>query len=178
LRNKPRQYVASLITLLVCSLVFACDSDDGGPDDLGVSDGTIDSAAPDSTGLDSAAPDSTGLDSAAPDSTGLDSAAPDSTGLDSTAPDSTAPDSTGLDSAAPDSTAPDSTGPSCTPEGQSHPVVPGAPPCCSGLQEISCDAPDSSGQCQPCSGALYCTKCGDGTCGPGENKCRCPADCS
>ncbi len=67
---------------------------------------------------------------------------------------------------------------SCTPEGDSHAVVPGAPDCCHGLVEVGCSEPDpNTGVCMGCAGATYCTACGDGICGLGENKCRCPADC-
>jgi len=66
----------------------------------------------------------------------------------------------------------------CTPEGESYAVVPEAKPCCEGLTVIGCDKPDASGNCPPaCAGASYCTKCGDGICGKGENKCNCPQDC-
>ncbi len=67
--------------------------------------------------------------------------------------------------------------PACTAEGDSH-VVPGALPCCTGLVDVGCDAPDSGGtSCVDCTGASYCTDCGDGICGLGENECRCPFDC-
>ena len=67
---------------------------------------------------------------------------------------------------------------SCTAEGESHAVVPDAPECCSGLVSVGCDEVDpATGQCAPCGGATYCTACGDGDCGPGENECRCPEDC-
>ena len=67
----------------------------------------------------------------------------------------------------------------CTPEGESHAVVPDAPECCTGLESVGCDAVDpDTGQCVPCQGATYCTECGDGDCGDGENKCRCPEDCN
>ena len=72
----------------------------------------------------------------------------------------------------------DCTNPTCTPEGQSHAVVPGALPCCAGLTDVGCDTYDAgAGQCVLCAGASYCTACGDGVCGLGENQCRCPADC-
>jgi len=54
-------------------------------------------------------------------------------------------------------------------------------PCCSGLVRISNDFPDlRTGECTGGTddGTMYCTKCGDGVCGPGENKCNCPKDCS
>lgn len=65
----------------------------------------------------------------------------------------------------------------CVPEGGSVPVVPNAPDCCPGLSKIGCEAPDQSGQCTPCVGASFCTYCGDGDCGLGENRCNCPSDC-
>jgi len=69
--------------------------------------------------------------------------------------------------------------PTCAKEGESVPVVPGAPSCCAGLAQISCDRPDSSGNCQyGCAGGSICANCGNGVCGEGENKCNCPKDCS
>ncbi len=68
-------------------------------------------------------------------------------------------------------------GPGCVPEGESAPVVPGAPECCKGLAKIPCDKPDADGNCQLCTGASVCAACGDGTCGKGENQCNCPKDC-
>lgn len=66
----------------------------------------------------------------------------------------------------------------CTPEGGSYVVYPGALPCCPGLAPVSCDKPDSNGNCnEGCVGTSVCTKCGDGTCGKGENRCNCPSDC-
>jgi len=66
----------------------------------------------------------------------------------------------------------------CIPEGESGPVIPDGPECCEGLTAISCDQPDQYGECsEPCSGAFYCTYCGNGICGLGENKCNCPEDC-
>ncbi len=65
----------------------------------------------------------------------------------------------------------------CVGEGGSVPVVPGAPECCPGLVKVPCDKPDEQGECQMCAGASFCTYCGDGECGKGENKCNCPSDC-
>jgi hypothetical protein len=60
--------------------------------------------------------------------------------------------------------------------------------CCQGLQQIEywfpADADGGGGEpglpinCSsgPVS-AVRCTKCGDGSCGPGENRCNCPMDC-
>lgn len=68
--------------------------------------------------------------------------------------------------------------PACVEEGQSHAVIPDAPPCCEGLKKIGCDRPDEEGACPlGCLGAFVCARCGDGDCGPGENYCNCPADC-
>ncbi len=47
--------------------------------------------------------------------------------------------------------------------------------CCSGLKQIPCVKPNEKGECMEC-GGFYCAKCGDGVCGPGENKCNC-VDC-
>ncbi len=67
----------------------------------------------------------------------------------------------------------------CAGEGESVPVVPGAPECCEGLTKIGCEKPDNNGICptEPCVGASICAKCGNGVCGHGENKCNCPKDC-
>jgi hypothetical protein len=41
--------------------------------------------------------------------------------------------------------------------------------CCEGLvRKQVCDAPPS---------VIVCTRCGNGTCGPGEDTCNCPVDC-
>ena len=56
--------------------------------------------------------------------------------------------------------------------------MPGGPECCEGLDRVPCDSPGSDGTCMECDGAAFCVACGDGTCGPGENICRCPEDCS
>ncbi|MFC2162948.1 hypothetical protein ACFLRF_04645 [Candidatus Altiarchaeota archaeon] len=65
----------------------------------------------------------------------------------------------------------------CVAEGGSKPLVPGAPLCCPGLTGIGCDSPGAGGECDPCTGAIICTYCGNGDCGAGENICNCPADC-
>ncbi|TFG35950.1 MAG: VWA domain-containing protein, partial [Parcubacteria group bacterium] len=65
----------------------------------------------------------------------------------------------------------------CILEGESGAVVPDGPSCCEGLTQIGCDAP-VLGECsEECTGAFYCTMCGNGICGAGENKCNCPEDC-
>ena len=68
----------------------------------------------------------------------------------------------------------------CIKEGESKAIYPDAPACCEGLKEIGCDKPDSeTGECKEgCAGASFCTNCGDGVCGAGENKCNCPSDCT
>ncbi len=66
----------------------------------------------------------------------------------------------------------------CIGEGQSVGIYPGAAMCCSGLSLISCSSPGVGGACSPCVGASICANCGNGVCGPGENKCNCPQDCS
>jgi len=48
--------------------------------------------------------------------------------------------------------------------------------CCSGLNEIKLDF-ENNGTCQKIMDGFICTKCGDGVCGTGENKCNCPQDC-
>lgn len=65
----------------------------------------------------------------------------------------------------------------CTEEGQTMPVVPGYH-CCPGLVVINPVQPNTEGNCpSPMIGVSVCTKCGNGICGLGENKCNCPADC-
>jgi len=66
----------------------------------------------------------------------------------------------------------------CIPEGGSGAVIPGSS-CCLGLDPIGTEEPDQSGTCPtvPPVGAFYCTMCGNGICGLGENKCNCPQDC-
>ena len=58
--------------------------------------------------------------------------------------------------------------------------------CCAGLTRIEDHFPTEAGAGRPdlpagCAGgppgSKRCTKCGDGTCGPGENRCNCPDDC-
>ena len=69
----------------------------------------------------------------------------------------------------------------CVEEGGSYTIGPNAAQkCCKGLTSIGCDRPDGNGNCptpETCTGATFCTKCGNGQCGPGENKCNCPQDC-
>ncbi|MDP7081282.1 MAG: Kazal-type serine protease inhibitor domain-containing protein [Candidatus Undinarchaeales archaeon] len=67
-------------------------------------------------------------------------------------------------------------GPSCTPEGEMN--LFGKPPCCDGLTGIDNAFPVGDDCLATDNGAGYCTKCGDGTCGPGENRCNCERDCS
>jgi len=63
----------------------------------------------------------------------------------------------------------------CTKEGQKNYF--GKPPCCSGLVQIT-NSQQSGDLCVAVpDGSGFCTKCGDGICGPGENKCNCPKDC-
>ena len=68
----------------------------------------------------------------------------------------------------------------CVPDGGRRAVHPDALPCCPGLVSIGCDRPsaETGGMCRRgCVGASYCTACGDGACGDGENDCNCPQDC-
>ncbi len=159
----------------LCAALVSCDDDDGGAGDAAPGDATVtvdgahgDAAvAADAAALDSAAP----MDSAAP----VDSATP----MDSaTPPDSAIPMDLGPppDSATPDGAVADAG--ACAPEGSSVPVIPEALPCCDGLAPVGCEAPREDGTCPGgCEGAVYCARCGNGECGPGENVCNCPADC-
>jgi len=67
----------------------------------------------------------------------------------------------------------------CIPEGGSGAVIPDGPSCCAGLTQIGCSQPIAPqfGGCSDCVGAFFCTMCGNGICGLGENKCNCPQDC-
>ena len=52
--------------------------------------------------------------------------------------------------------------------------------CCDGLVQIDyATRPNTNGVCTSVHGWLgsTCTRCGDGICGSGENKCNCPHDC-
>jgi hypothetical protein len=52
--------------------------------------------------------------------------------------------------------------------------------CCKGLSGISTAAPNDAGACtEPfhLDPTHVCAICGNGTCGPGENRCNCPQDC-
>ena len=71
------------------------------------------------------------------------------------------------------------TAPQCIQEGESGAVIPDGPQCCQGLNQIGCSQPiqEQFGGCSDCVGAFYCTMCGNGTCGLGENKCNCSEDC-
>jgi hypothetical protein len=56
--------------------------------------------------------------------------------------------------------------------------------CCRGLTVVPWSVPvvEPRGDGGDCSlvdeYAFVCVQCGDGRCGPGENRCNCPADCS
>lgn len=67
-------------------------------------------------------------------------------------------------------------GPSCTPEGGMNFF--GKPPCCEGLEKIDNAFPEGEHCLATDNGAGYCAKCGNGVCGPGENKCNCREDCA
>lgn len=68
----------------------------------------------------------------------------------------------------------------CTAEGQSLEAKDICSVCCSGLTRVESSAPGGDGgACVPTDfpSVFRCTACGDGTCGLGENRCNCPADC-
>ena len=80
-------------------------------------------------------------------------------------------------------------GSTCVTEGNTTGISPSAAKCCSGLTAnsvfaVCSDATQSSTGLSsapikiPSYGVSVCTKCGDGICGPGENKCNCPTDCN
>jgi hypothetical protein len=124
----------------------------------------------DPTPMDGGRLDAGRADASTTDAGGDDSGRPGDAGQDAAADDAAADDAAADDAAANDAG-------ECTPEGESHAVVPSAPPCCPGLTPVGCSAPTSDGSCDGCVGATFCTYCGDGTCGAAENPCRCPDDC-
>lgn len=64
----------------------------------------------------------------------------------------------------------------CVPEGSGYLDGPGLK-CCDGLVAVSqCEFAGDYCACLPCI-CYTCTKCGDGSCGPGENPCNCLEDC-
>jgi len=65
---------------------------------------------------------------------------------------------------------------SCIEEGQPGTIA-NSPDCCANLTKISCGAPNASNICTSCTDSFFCTNCGNGICGTGENKCNCPQDC-
>ncbi len=66
----------------------------------------------------------------------------------------------------------------CVFEGEMEAIGPDQRECCQGLVAIGCDEPNLNGSCYGgCDEFFYCTYCGNGLCGPGENKCNCPQDC-
>jgi hypothetical protein len=59
--------------------------------------------------------------------------------------------------------------------------------CCDGLtqmepmietDEVFKDYPPGCGPAKAPPSIVVCVACGDGKCGPGENRCVCPADCA
>ena len=50
--------------------------------------------------------------------------------------------------------------------------------CCPGLTAVPDCFDEGSGCICPGCPCMICTECGDGSCGPFENKCNCPEDCS
>ena len=69
----------------------------------------------------------------------------------------------------------------CLGEGQTFEGKSRCAICCPGLVERSTYVFDTrdGGMCIPEAtvSTLICISCGDGKCGPGENRCRCPEDC-
>ena len=125
---------------------------------------------------DDSSPTDAGHDSSIADTGVADTGVVDS-GSDSSTPDA-GPADASTDAAPSDASLPD--GAACVTEGNTAIVTPTSPSCCPDLTAISCSVPDDAGVCPvgPCTGASYCTHCGDGSCGLGENLCNCPADCA
>jgi len=69
--------------------------------------------------------------------------------------------------------------PDCIPEGETGPVIPDAPSCCPGLEQISVATWDpDAGICGMSMGVFLCSNCGNGLCESGwENPCNCEEDC-
>jgi len=68
-------------------------------------------------------------------------------------------------------------GPACRGEGQD---IEGkdAGRCCAGLAAIAESRPEG-GECRAAPPSVQvCARCGDGVCGPGENRCNCAEDCA
>lgn len=63
----------------------------------------------------------------------------------------------------------------CIEEGETAAVYPGNE-CCEGLEAASTTTPEQN--CEILVGAFVCINCGNGECGPGENECNCPEDCT
>lgn len=70
----------------------------------------------------------------------------------------------------------------CKVEGEGYDLKAGVEgPCCDGLTAANTTlAPDTDGACveEDLNPAKVCLACGDGTCGPDENACNCPLDCT
>jgi len=71
---------------------------------------------------------------------------------------------------------------SCREEGEEYEGKVICAHCCQGLERVaSAEVISTDGAPPECSYAppslLRCVRCGDGTCGVGENACNCPADC-
>jgi hypothetical protein len=49
--------------------------------------------------------------------------------------------------------------------------------CCQGLTRLEATEPTATGCSEVPPDLFICTRCGDGHCGPGENRCNCPDDC-
>jgi hypothetical protein len=66
----------------------------------------------------------------------------------------------------------------CVEAGGTVPVVPDAPECCAGLDQLPNAVMDpATGTCQVLLGASVCTDCGNGKCEAWENACICEKDC-
>ena len=175
--------------------LLACPSDSsdstGATDTVVAHDTVVDTASPDvpvvadAAVADVSTPDAPPVDTETPDVQAPDLALVDGSSDDLGTPDASAadvaPDTLPMDTFVTDVGVTDvgvtDVG-ECVAEGGFVPVVPNAPECCDGLAAIGCDGLDGDGMCtEPCVGASICAKCGDDTCGPGENKCNCPADC-
>ncbi|MEZ4232377.1 MAG: hypothetical protein R3B89_24580 [Polyangiaceae bacterium] len=63
----------------------------------------------------------------------------------------------------------------CVAEGHQRSAKTFDPPCCEGLVQISLTLDAES--CSSAPDASVCARCGNGTCGAGEDTCNCRADC-
>ncbi len=65
----------------------------------------------------------------------------------------------------------------CLSAGETGPVIPEAPSCCPGLEQIGVSNLGVDGVCMERDGVFLCSGCGNNNCEPWENICNCIQDC-